>query len=101
MTPEDPIVSSFRPPKDLSQFFKDHEGRMVIAQFPNGPLWIWLCATILEAYKISFIPPFWISTIGLIAILYWAGLEIFQGVNGFRRCLGLLVAIMVLLNRFG
>ncbi len=94
-------MSSFRPPKDFSQFFKDPKGRIVIAQFPNGPLWIWLGATILESLKISFIPSFWISTIGLLAILYWAGLEIFQGVNGFRRCLGLLVAMIVLMNRFG
>ncbi len=101
MIQEAPIMSSFRPPKDISQFFKDPKGQIVIAQFPNGPLWVWLGATLLESLKISFIPPLWISTIGLIAILYWAGLEIFQGVNGFRRCLGLLVAMIVLMNRFG
>ena len=101
MIPEDPIMSSFSPPKDISQFFKDSKGRIVIAQFPNWPLWVWLGATLLESFKISFIPPFWISTIGFIAILYWAGLEVFQGVNNFRRCLGLLVAIIVLMNRFG
>lgn len=101
MIQEEPIMASFRPPKDISPFFKDPEGRIVIAQFPNWPLWVWLGATLLESLKMSFIPPLWISAIGFMAILYWAGLEIFQGVNSFRRCLGLLVAMIVLLNRFG
>jgi hypothetical protein len=101
MIQEAQIMPSFRPPKDISQFFKDPKGQIVIAQFPNGPLWVWLGATLLESLKIPFIPPFWISSIGFIAILYWAGLEVFQGVNYFRRCLGLLVAMIVLMNRFG
>lgn len=80
--------------------FRDDAGRLVIAQFPNWPLWLWGGASLLrEVLPDSPGTPLldWIS---LGAIAYWSYLEIFDGVNYFRRALGLMVLLFVLYNRF-
>ncbi|HUR79054.1 MAG TPA: hypothetical protein VMZ22_13985 [Acidimicrobiales bacterium] len=60
-------------------------GRIVVAQWPNVPLWIYIVATILR----------W-SLIASVALAVWAILEIVKGVNPFRRLLGGLVILGML-----
>ena len=83
----------------FDRLFRTVEGRIVIAQFPNWPLWTWLGATVLES--VAFLAPwqrplYWM---GSLALVWWAYLEIVDGVNGFRRMLGSLVLIYIILSR--
>lgn len=41
-----------------------------------------------------------ISWLGWVSIVLWAGLEVWWGVNYFRRLLGLMVLFMVIFSRF-
>jgi hypothetical protein len=61
--------------------FEDRStGRIVIAQWPNVPLWVWIVASLLR-WRL-------VATAGL---LVWAVLEVAKGVNPFRRALGAIV----------
>jgi hypothetical protein len=77
--------------KFFSNFFRDPQGRIVIAQWPNYPLWIAIVCFILARLSVPVLHNigFW----GLIiSLLYWSFLEIISGVNTWRRFLGLVVA---------
>lgn len=83
----------------FDKIFRDSEGNIVIAQMPNLPIILWVTASLL---KLVF-PTGEINT-GLDALAFgslftWAWLELFQGVNYFRRALGLGVLIGVMVSR--
>ena len=70
--------------------FRDREtGRVVIAQFPNLPLWIflgtvvgrWLVAEDSGAFTV-------LRVVALVALGWWAVDEVVRGVNPWRRLLG-------------
>ena len=84
---------------DWTRFFRDAEGRIVIAQFPNWPLWVWLGATLLEQTLASGAALSLARLISFAAIVYWAYLEIDSGVNPFRKYLGGFVLLFVLYSR--
>ena len=88
-----------QPTPDWTRFFRDAEGRIVIAQFPNWPLWVWLGATILEEALASGTGLSLARLISFAAIVYWAYLEIVSGVNPFRKYLGGFVLLFVLFSR--
>ncbi|MBD3884913.1 hypothetical protein IFO70_24575 [Phormidium tenue FACHB-886] len=80
--------------------FRDSEGKIVIAQPPNLPLLVGLTATLLQ-----FILPSGNLQIGsdLVAfgtLFTWGWLELFQGVNYFRRALGLVALVSILALKF-
>lgn len=70
--------------------FRDSEGKIVIAQIPNLPILVGLTATFLQ----FVLPSGKIQTaLGLVAfgaLFTWAWQELFDGVNYFRRGLGLI-----------
>ncbi|MUL39390.1 hypothetical protein [Gloeocapsopsis dulcis] len=78
--------------------FRDSEGKIVIAQIPNLPILVGLAATFLQ----FVLPSGKIQTaLGLVAfgaLFTWAWQELFEGVNYFRRAVGLigLVGIIAL-----
>jgi hypothetical protein len=82
----------------LQWLFRDRtSGKIVVAQFPNPPLWIFL-ATVGARW---FVPEdnTWhevFGWIGIIALLWWAADEIIRGVNPWRRLLGGSIGIVVL-----
>ena len=70
--------------------FRDREtGAITIAQAPNLPLWVFLAAWLLLAV---FDPSGWLGTVlevvRILGLAIWAGLEVWSGVNPFRRILG-------------
>jgi hypothetical protein len=72
--------------------FKDDQGHIVIAQWPNAPLYAWIALKIASALtKGSTAKALTIASAVVLAV--WALLELFKGVNYFRRALGLLVFI--------
>lgn len=76
--------------------FRDSEGKIVIAQMPKPPLLVGLAATLLQ----FIIPSGRLQTgAGLLAfgaLFTWAWQELFEGVNYFRRALGLIVLVGML-----
>ena len=74
-------------------------GRWVIGQFPNIQLGIFLAAMVIG----------WLadgdSTVGRVswlvatlALAWWAGAEMWSGVNPFRRVLGVIAAVVVVIR---
>jgi hypothetical protein len=78
--------------KTFTNFFRDAQGRIVIAQWPNYPLLIAFFCFFLTRLS----PPL-LHNIGawglIISLLYWSFLEIVSGVNAWRRFLGAVVAL--------
>ena len=73
--------------------FRDDHGDIVIIQKPNLPILVWGTATVLQLLTTN---ANWQAGLGAIAygtLFAWAWMELFQGVNYFRRSLGLLVLL--------
>jgi hypothetical protein len=74
----------------FDRIFRDSEGNIVIAQPPNLPLIVGIVASLL---KIVFTPGTINLGLELVAfgsLFTWAWQELFEGVNYFRRALGLI-----------
>lgn len=73
--------------------FRDSEGNIVIAQMPNLPLLFGLAAIALQ----FILPGGKLQTgadlIAFGALFTWAWQEVFEGVNYFRRALGIIVLV--------
>jgi hypothetical protein len=75
------------------KFFKDKSGKVVIAQWPNLPLWFALFFFILEKFSTGILEI--IGASGLFAsLVVWSYMEITSGVNGFRRFFGVVVMFL-------
>ena len=77
----------------VSRFFRNPDtGDVVAVQMPNIPLWVFLAAT---ATRLLFHPAGTLGTIvsvvGTISLVVWAVLEIIRGDSPFRRVLGAVV----------
>lgn len=79
--------------------FRDEEGKIVVAQFPNPPLIVWVAASLLSLIfttgKINTVLDF----VANGSLFTWAWMELFQGVNYFRRTLGLVVLIGLIASK--
>src|SRR3954454_21984888 len=70
--------------------FRDRTtGRIVIVQWPNAPLLVFLVASIAK----RLLHPHGaigtaLTVVAVAALLWWAGDEVVRGVNPFRRILG-------------
>ncbi|QSJ20717.1 hypothetical protein JYQ62_09700 [Nostoc sp. UHCC 0702] len=76
--------------------FRDSNGNIVIAETPNLPLIVWivtsLLALIFTTGKINTV----LEVLANGSLFTWAWLELFDGVNYFRRSLGLAVLVGIL-----
>ena len=79
--------------------FKDEEGNLAIAQKPNPPVLVWGAATLLKLLPLEGNVYTAVDAIAFGAIFTWAWMELFQGVNYFRRSLGLIVLLTVIASR--
>src|SRR5665647_872010 len=88
-----------RPQTFHDKFWEDEHGKFVVWQKPNKFLITWLVCTVLS----WFLPLNWfqltIGLVGLIALIVWAGLEVWKGVNNFRKLLGVLVLLVLVVSR--
>ena len=79
----------------IDWFCRDRQtGRIVIAQWPNLWLWIFVAASLVELVTDATGP----TGIGAhiastTSLLIWAGDELLRGANPWRRCLGTAVLI--------
>ncbi len=83
----------------VDKCFKDKRGKLVLAQKPNVPLWGWIISTVLSYVfsKGKVHNLFQIMAFG--SLFAWAYLEITSGINYFRRVLGAIVLIVIIINQ--
>lgn len=85
--------------KIFKQLFCDKHGRPAIIQWPNPPLWTWIIASAL-GYVIHGRWHFVVSVLGSLALAVWAFIELARGASLFRKVLGGVV-LLYLLVTFG
>ncbi len=73
--------------------FRDSEGKIVLAQMPNLPLLVGLAATLLQLILPSGNLQTGLDLVAFGALFTWAWQELFEGVNYFRRAIGLVVLV--------
>ncbi len=73
--------------------FRDSNGNIVIAQPPNLPIIVWGVASLLKLIFTNGLINVGLDLIAFGSLFTWAWLELFQGVNYFRRMLGLVVLV--------
>lgn len=76
--------------------FRDKNGKFVIAQKPNLPIIVWLVSFIMARIDVNQTVTELAEYISFGSLFTWAWLEIFEGVNLFRRALGLVVMVFLL-----
>lgn len=91
------MSKSFKTPKIWNKFWKDKSGKIVLFQSPNRPLIVFICFAILGRFIPGVLGSI-CSDISRAALMYWAALEVLQGVNYFRRTLGVVVAVSVIVG---
>lgn len=79
--------------------FKDAQGKVVLAQKPNLPLVVAGVATLLQKFINYKVLSDGLNLISFGALLTWACLEAFEGVNYFRKALGFFTIILTILAR--
>lgn len=79
--------------------FRDSEGNIVIFQMPNLPILVWLTATLLNLISTTDSIHTGLDALAFGSLFTWAWLELFQGVNYFRRSLGLIVLLGAIASR--
>jgi hypothetical protein len=82
----------------LRKFITDKEGKIAVWQTPNLPLWSWLVLTILAHVVPSAHGK---SVLGYLAtsfLFVWAYLELRSGLSYFRRSVGLIVLLGIVMN---
>ena len=77
----------------FDKIFRDSDGQIAIVQIPNLPILVWVGAVLLKLFFTSGQTYLLLDTIAFGVLFTWAWEELFQGVNYFRRGLGLLVLI--------
>lgn len=80
----------------FDRIFRDSEGNIVIAQMPNLPLVVGLAATLLQLIVPSGKIQTALDLVAFGALFTWAWQELFEGVNYFRRALGLIVLVSLI-----
>ncbi|MEG3900179.1 MULTISPECIES: hypothetical protein [unclassified Microcoleus] len=73
--------------------FRDSEGKIVIAQTPNLPLIVGIVASLLKLIVPTGEINLALDIVAFGSLFTWAWEELFQGVNYFRRALGLIALV--------
>jgi hypothetical protein len=83
----------------FNQVFRDDEGKIVLGQPPNLPIIVWIGATLLKMIFATGQINTGLELIAFGTLFTWAWEELFQGVNYFRRALGLIVLVGLLVSK--
>ena len=83
----------------FNQIFRDQEGNIVLAQMPNLPLITWIGASLLKIIFTTGKINIGLEALAFGSLFTWAWEELFQGVNYFRRTLGLLVIVILIASK--
>jgi len=74
-------------------FFRTRKGKIVIGQRPNPPLIAWFVASAAARTLPCETGRKGASVVATGSLVYWSLLELFDGVNLFRRTLGALTLL--------
>ncbi|MDM9379527.1 hypothetical protein QUB80_02275 [Chlorogloeopsis sp. ULAP01] len=83
----------------FDKIFRDSDGNIVVAQMPNLPIIVWFTASLLKLVFTTSEINTVLDVLAYGSLFTWAWLELFQGVNYFRRALGLVVLVGVIASR--
>ncbi|MBR8834542.1 MAG: hypothetical protein DSM106950_11015 [Stigonema ocellatum SAG 48.90 = DSM 106950] len=83
----------------FDKIFRDSNGEIVLAQKPNLPIIVWIAASLLKLIFPTGVGNTGLDVLAFGSLFTWAWLELFQGVNYFRRALGFVVFIGVIASR--
>jgi hypothetical protein len=83
----------------FKRIFHDSEGNIVLAQPPNLPLIVWGVSSLLQLIFTTGKVNTGLNLLTFGALFTWAWLELFAGVNYFRKALGFLVLIVAIAAR--
>ena len=72
-------------------WLRDSNGRVVVAQWPNVALSVWIAAELLTWARVLASHKAALTGVGRGALIVWALDEVIRGVNPFRRLLGAVV----------
>ena len=81
------------------KFWEDNHGKVVVWQSPNIWLWTWFITMVLNWFLSYARAVQVIGFVSLAALIFWAILELARGVNYFRRLLGLMVLLLLIITR--
>lgn len=81
------------------RFWRDKHGRIVIWQAPNPPLYGWLVFMLLGRIIKTGPVHNGASFVSAVFLLIWAYLELTDGVNYFRRAVGAVVIVSVVISK--
>lgn len=84
----------------FTAFFKDKDGKVVITQWPNIPIIGWLAFKVLSMLIDSANLKNWFENLSLAFLFTFAYLEITSGASYFRRLLGLVVMVAVIMSYY-
>ncbi|PZU93571.1 MAG: hypothetical protein DCF32_23225 [Leptolyngbya sp.] len=88
-------------PTLFDRIFRDGEGNIVIGQPPNLLILVAVGATVLQTVLSAGTFQATAELVAFGAWFAWAWQELFEGVNYFRRALGLVALIGLLVLRLG
>jgi hypothetical protein len=83
----------------FDKLFRAGNGEIVIGQLPNLPIIIWAVASLLKAVYQTGRINLGLDILASSSLFIWAIQELFQGVNYFRRSLGLIVLISLIASK--
>ncbi len=86
----------------FDELFKDKQGRLAIWQKPNLLLFLWIISVLLiKLLNINNTTGYFLDLLTLLRfgfIFSWSWLELTNGSSYFRRLLGLIILILILLG---
>jgi hypothetical protein len=74
-----------------SWWFRSADGRLVVGQYPNPALCVWIVATVVGWAELSSDHATTVDGVRAGALLVWALDETVRGASPFRRLLGVVV----------
>ena len=80
----------------VGNFFKDKQGKWLVIQFPNTLLVIWIVLLLVNLLVSSQ----HIRQLNTAVLFAWAYVELTQGSSYFRKALGAIVLIFVIISFF-
>jgi hypothetical protein len=84
----------------MKSFFKDKHGRIVLFQVPNALVCAWIFFKVISLLLPGGRLKSGSAELGTAFLFVWAYFEITQGVNYFRRLLGLVVLVVIIVGFF-
>lgn len=86
--------------KVIEKIFITKTGNIVILQRPNLPISAWIIAKIAEHITHEPVIKEGLAQTSVAFLLIWSVLELLQGVNYFRRILGLFILLGIIMQHF-